>query len=139
MNFEKERIVRLRLTLEQSLSRENYLMLLLWCDSGALLAQRAGARLSIAELLHKKIMPHVPIEFLFSYAIPVWLGVPVKNTDLDVWAKTFDFDHKQVTVRLQGIHQLLDAWLSTARSAANDVIASHQYEQASTEVADYVA
>ena len=45
----------------------------------------------------------------------------------------------KMTVRLQGIHQLLDAWLSTARSAANDVIASHQYEQASTEVADYVA
>ncbi len=139
MNFEKERIVRLRLTLEQSLSRENYLMLLLWCDSGALLAQRAGARLSIAEMLHEKIMPHVPIEFLFSYAIPKWLGASVKNSDLDVWVKTFDFDHGQMTVLLQGIHQLLDAWLSTARSAANDVIASHQYEQASTEAADYVA
>lgn len=102
-------------------------------------ARRAGARLDIAEMLHKKIMPHVPIEFLFSYAIPMWLGASVKNSDLDVWVKTFDFDHKQMTVRLQGIHQLLDAWLSTARSAANDVISSHKYEQASTEAADYVA
>lgn len=119
MTIKKSQIADLLPALKKCLPSENYLMLLMWCADDALHAQRAGARMSMADWLRETI-PGASTRFLFWYAIPAWLNEPVRH-DLESWGKEMDQPQEVVISLLSIVNRLLDDLLGVSLILADGV------------------
>lgn len=122
MTIKKNQIADLLPALKTALPRENYLMLLMWCGDDSISAQRAGARMSMADWLLAKIptLPTASQRFLFWYAIPAWLNEPVRH-DLESWGKEMDQPQEVVISLLSIVNRLLDDLLGVSLILADGV------------------
>lgn len=109
-----------RQALERELLRDQCLILLLWYGSDELRAQRAGARLRMAELLQAE-MPSSALPFLFQHVVATWCDRGTRG-ELREWADRLGTPYKTLAKqRLRG-RCLLEQWLDDARDRASWVM-----------------
>ena len=123
-----------RQALERELLRDQCQILLLWYGNDELQAQRAGARLRMADLLQSE-MPSCSLLFLFCHVVPSWCG-NVPRGQLQEWHERTGVPYKTLAKQRVRAKCLLNQWLDDARYRANWVMVQRGWLQSDDDDGD---